>query len=208
MNVSTAVILAAGRGMRLGEDFRDRPKGFIPCQGTSLVERSLTILKSCGISRVCIVTGHCADSYDELAARSGGFVTTLFNERYAANGSLVSLGVALAAIDEPFIVLDSDIVYERRGLAALLACPMENAALVSGTTDSGDEYYSWVDEVAGLPLPAVRRLSKKLSDEPDAPLGEHVGPAHGLLRGLPHRTIAAEPDGSRAHPRPRVVRGR
>jgi choline kinase len=29
MTVSTAVILAAGRGMRLGDDFRDRPKGFI-----------------------------------------------------------------------------------------------------------------------------------------------------------------------------------
>ena len=175
MAVSTAVILAAGRGMRLGDDFRDRPKGFIPCQGTTLIERSINILRSCGIGRVLIVTGHCADSYDELAGASGGFVTTLFNERYATNGSLVSMTVALAAIDEPFIVLDSDIVYERRGLAALLGAPMENAALVSGTTDSGDEYYSWTDEVAGLPLPAVRRLSKRLSDEPDAPLGEHVG---------------------------------
>ena len=175
MAVSTAVILAAGRGMRLGDDFRDRPKGFIPCQGSTLIERSIRILKSCGIGRVLIVTGHCADSYDELARASGGFVTTLFNERYATNGSLVSMTVALAAVDEPFIVLDSDIVYERRGLAALVGAPMENAALVSGTTDSGDEYYSWTDEVPGLPLPAVRRLSKRLSDEPDAPLGEHVG---------------------------------
>ena len=29
--------------------------------------------------------------------------------------------------------------------------------------------------MAGLPLPAVRRLSKHLSEEPDAPIGEHVG---------------------------------
>lgn len=175
MTVSTAVILAAGRGMRLGDDFRDRPKGFIACQGTTLVGRSLALLKSCGIRRVVIVTGHCADFYDDLAARSGGFVTTLFNQRYADNGSLVSLAVALAAVEAPCLVLDSDIVYERRGLAALLSCPMENAALVSGTTDSGDEYYTWANAVQGLPLPAVRRLSKRLSDEPGAPLGEHVG---------------------------------
>lgn len=199
MAVSTAVILAAGRGMRLGEDFRDRPKGFIGCQGTTLIQRSLAILRSLGIDRVFIVTGHCADFYDDLAAGSAGFVTTLFNEHYAANGSLVSLGVALAAFDEDFIVLDSDIVYERRGLAALLASPMDNAALVSGTTDSGDEYYTWVDPVAGLPLPAVRRLSKRLSDEPDAPLGEHVGILK-IGRQLAGRVRAALPGRVAAQP--------
>ena len=176
MAVSTAVILAAGRGMRLGDDYRERPKGFIPCQGTTLIERSLSLLTSCGISRVFIVTGHCADFYDDLAARSAGLVTTLFNDRYATNGSLVSFMTVLDAVDEPFLVLDSDIVYERRALPALLNCSMENAALVSGTTDSGDEYYAWADQVAGQPRPTIRRLSKRLTDEPgNAPIGEHVG---------------------------------
>ena len=178
MKVSTAVILAAGRGMRLGDDFRDRPKGFIDCQGSTLVQRSLAILRASGIERVLIVTGHCADYYDDLAASSGGFVTTLFNQRYADNGSLVSLTVALDAVKEPFLILDSDIVYERRAIPALLDCPMENAGLVSGTTDSGDEYYAWADEVAGLPLPAVRRLSKHLSEEPDAPWPTGFAPPH------------------------------
>ena len=95
MNVSTAVILAAGRGMRLGDDFRDRPKGFINCQGSTLVQRSLAILRASGITRVVIITGHCADFYDELARQSAGFVTTLFNERYASNGSLVERVVKL-----------------------------------------------------------------------------------------------------------------
>lgn len=199
MTVSTAVILAAGRGVRLGEDFRDRPKGFIECQGTTLVRRSLALLKSCGIRQVVIVTGHCADFYDELARQSGGFVTTLFNDRYADNGSLVSLGVALAAVEPPFLVLDSDIVYQRRGLAALLSSPMENAALVSGTTDSGDEYYTWADRLPGMPLPVVRRLSKQLSDEPDAPLGEHVGiikmgkTLAGRIRDAAPQRVKAEP---------------
>lgn len=192
MAVSTAVILAAGRGMRLGDDFRDRPKGFIACQGTTLVQRSLAILRSCGIERVFIVTGHCADFYDELARQSGGYVTTLFNPRYADNGSLMSLAVALGTVEGPFLLLDSDIVYERRGLAALIASPMANAALVSGTTDSGDEYYSWADTVPGLPLPAVRRLSKTLAAESDAPLGEHVGILK-IGRDLADRIRAAAP---------------
>ena len=98
MTVSTAVILAAGRGMRLGDDFRDRPKGFIECQGTTLVGRSLALLKSCGIRNVIIVTGHCADFYDELARQSARFAATLFNERYGDSGSLVSLCTALPAV--------------------------------------------------------------------------------------------------------------
>ena len=199
MNVSTAVILAAGRGMRLGDDFRDRPKGFIACQGSTLVKRSLAILRASGITRVVIVTGHCADFYDDLARQSAGFVTTLFNERYASNGSLVSLAVALDAVKEPFLVLDSDIVYERRAIPALLDCPMENAGLVSGTTDSGDEYYAWAGDVAGLPLPAVRRLSKKLSDEPDPPIGEHVGILK-IGQTLADRIRTAAPAKVRAQP--------
>lgn len=199
MAVSTAVILAAGRGLRLGDDFRERPKGFIPCQGVTLVERSLMILRSCGISRAIIVTGHCADFYDALARTSGGFLTTRFNPRYADNGSLVSLAVALEAVEEPFVLLDSDIAYERRGLEALLATPMDNAALVSGTTDSGDEYYSWANRLPGLPLPAVRRLSKRLSDEPDPPLGEHVGILK-IGRDLAARIRAAAPARVKAEP--------
>ena len=199
MTVSSAVILAAGRGMRLGDDFRDRPKGFIECQGTTLAGRSLALLKSCGIRHVVIVTGHCADFYDELARQSGGFVTTLFNERYGDSGSLVSLGIALSAVQAPCLVLDSDIVYERRGLAALLSCPMENAALVSGTTGSGDEYYTWADALPGLPLPAVRRLSKRLSDEPDAPLGEHVGIIK-IGNALARKVRDAGPEKVRAQP--------
>lgn len=175
MAVATAIILAAGRGIRMGSDYRDRPKGLIACGGTTLVGRSLAFLRAAGIRRTIIVTGHCADLYEDLARRSGGTVTTLYNERYGDHGSLMSLTLALAAVDEPCIVLDSDIVYEGRGLTGLLACDGENAALVSGTTNSGDEYYAWADAVEDQHLMAVRRLSKILDDEPDPPIGEHVG---------------------------------
>ena len=161
--------------MRLGEGFRDTPKGLIPFRDTTLIERSLSLIKAAGVNRTVIVTGHCAEMYEALARSSSGFVTTLFNDRYADRGSLVSLSVALAAVQGPCLILDSDIVYDGRGLAALLASGLENAALVSGTTGSGDEYYAWADDVAGQPFPVLRRLSKRLADEPDPPVGEHVG---------------------------------
>lgn len=175
MVVSTAVILAAGRGIRLGNDFRDRPKGSIEVGSSTFVERSAAILRASGIRRVLIVTGHCADFYDQLAIQSDGLITTLFNEHYADFGSLVSLQCALRAVSDPFLILDSDIIYEARAISNLLSCKMENAALVSGATGSGDEYYAWADDIEGIPLPTIRCLSKRLSDQPDPPLGEHVG---------------------------------
>ena len=107
--------------MRLGEGFRDTPKGLIPFRDTTLIERSLSLIKAAGVNRTVIVTGHCAEMYEALARSSSGFVTTLFNDRYADRGSLVSLSVALAAVQGPCLILDSDIVYDGRGLAALLA---------------------------------------------------------------------------------------
>ena len=52
----------------------------------------------------------------------------------------------------------------------LLEQPVANAALVSGLTGSGDEYYAWADEAS-----LIRHLSKSLAARSEPPAGEHVG---------------------------------
>ena len=49
----------------------------------------------------------------------------------------------------PFLLLESDIVYEPRALATVLASPHESLILTSGPTGAGDEVYVWADEQAG-----------------------------------------------------------
>jgi hypothetical protein len=51
----------------------------------------------------------------------------------------------------------------------------------------------------GLPLPAVRRLSKRLSDEPDPPLGEHVGIIK-IVSALARKVCDAGPGWVKAQP--------
>jgi len=135
--VKTAVILAAGRGTRLKELGKEIPKGFLQLGEKPIIVESLEKLSAAGIERVVIVTGHCAEKYEELA-RSGNTeaeiqgqtelrgpsvtgtrssaratlprIVTVHNDRYADSGSLYSLylaGKVLESLD-PGKDLDSE----------------------------------------------------------------------------------------------------
>jgi len=52
---------------------------------------------------------------------------------------MYSLYCARQLIDEAFLLLESDLIYEPRALHALLAVPDEDTVLLSGPTAAGDE---------------------------------------------------------------------
>ena len=68
MQISTAVILAAGRGTRLAGAGLAVPKGLIDVGGEALVSRSLRLLAARGITDVILVTGHQSELYDAFAS--------------------------------------------------------------------------------------------------------------------------------------------
>jgi len=138
--IETAVILAAGRGIRIENVLKDVPKGFIRIDGTTLIERSLGLLADAGIRRTVIVTGHLAEFYESLPPRFPG-VETVKNPRYAESGSMYSFYCARPRIDGDVLLLESDLLYEPRALDILLAAEYEDAVLLSGRTHSGDEVY-------------------------------------------------------------------
>lgn len=63
--VRQAVILAAGRA----EDF-GKPVGMLEIQDFKLIDRTLSILKENGISRIVIVTGYKSELYEEYFKNS------------------------------------------------------------------------------------------------------------------------------------------
>ena len=163
-----AVILAAGQGMRLRSVVPDRPKGLIEIAGEALVARSMRLLDEYGVREVTIVAGYCAEQYATFRAGDDD-VRLLTNPSYATTGSMASFAVALnAGVAGDLLVLESDIIYERRALSAILAAPGDAATLVSGPTGAGDEV--WVDAVDGR----LRAMSKRRADLPST-VGEFVG---------------------------------
>src|SRR3954453_3802014 len=73
-SIMISVILAAGRGRRMGSgnglQLKDPlPKILLSFGGRSLLERHLAILESCGIGEVFVVVGYGADQIREEVAR-------------------------------------------------------------------------------------------------------------------------------------------
>jgi choline kinase len=139
--MNTAVILAAGMGTRLREAHADMPKGFLELGGRPIIETSIMRLEQAGINDIVIVTGYAAEYYHKLALRYDGLVRVVHNPEYADSGSMYSLFCTRDVIDEGFLLLESDLIYEARALDVLLASEASDAVLLSGPTNAGDEVY-------------------------------------------------------------------
>ena len=174
--IDTAVILAAGLGSRLPADLSSRPKGFLRLGEKPIVEESIARLRQAGVDNIVIVTGYCSGLYEALASLYPGCVRTVHNEKFADSGSMYSLYQARHELAGPFLLLESDLIYEPRALQALLEGP-PNCVLLSGPTDSGDEVYV---ETRDGRLVNMSKDPRELGSEPS---GELVGLCK-LTRGV------------------------
>jgi len=141
--VRRAVILAAGMGVRLGELGESTPKGFLRLGKSPILAESIDRLVAAGIERVVIATGYRRELFEDLARSRPGLITTAHNPRFADSGSLYSLHCARAELTEDFLLLESDLIYERRALSELLDRPEPDVLLVSQPTGAHDAV--WVE---------------------------------------------------------------
>ena len=167
--MNTAVILAAGMGSRLRGVVENHPKGFLQLGDRTIVEESIARLRAAGIDNVIIVTGYCAEYYDALAANYGERVTTVHNPSFQQSGSMYSLYCARDLLDAPFLLLESDLIYEKRALEVLLQHSSDDAILLAGRSDAGDEVY--VSTQDGC----LHAMSKDRAQLGDEIAGELVG---------------------------------
>jgi choline kinase len=125
-----AVVLAAGRGSRLG---RDRPKALLEFGGRTLLDRHYEHLRRLDVEAL-VVTGFRAELIDAP--------WTVVNRQYE-RGSVISLGVALDALkdaresDEDLLVMDADVLYDGSILADVAA--LDRGFALDARTEPGDE---------------------------------------------------------------------
>lgn len=117
------------------------PKGCMRLGEKSIIEESVLRLLGVGIQRIVIVTGHLAEQFEHLQTRYGQTVQLVHNPHFADSGSMYSLYCARHCVDEAFLLLESDLIYERRALTTLLEYPEDNVVLLSGFTKSSDEVF-------------------------------------------------------------------
>lgn len=137
--IKTAVILAAGRGTRLGNRTKEMPKGFLEVGGETLIERSIRLLKSEGIENIVVGVGHKGTAYEDIQDQYG--LTIFYNDEYSTTESMYTLVCAAPHITGDFLLLESDLLYDVSALQTIINTSQSNVILGSGFTDSGDEVY-------------------------------------------------------------------
>ncbi len=167
----SALILAAGLGVRMGPRGELTPKGLLKIEGVPLVRRSVELLRKHGLKHIRIVTGHLNEQYEAEFADDAD-VELIHNPDYDHTGSLKSLLTGLNGVDGNLVVLESDVIYEARALS-----PVQSGAtriVLSGETNATDEVYVWVRDGAA-DVPAFDFMSKKIGARPETHFGELVG---------------------------------
>ena len=151
--ISTAVILAAGMGIRLRNITGLLPKGLLEIGGKSLIYRSLECLKNEGMSRAVIVTGYQDSLYHQLLQQNEDIpeIEFIHSKQFEDTGSMHSLFVAKNYLQEDFLLLESDLLYESRALHSVINFEGPDVVLASGETGSGDEVYIYGEKSEKLP---------------------------------------------------------
>jgi choline kinase len=120
--VTTALLLAAGTGSRLHPLTLDAPKCLTEVGGIPILGRLVDNLRSQGIHRLVVVTGyldHCVREFLEINAADMQ-VDYVFNPVYQTTNNIYSLWLARQTIQEPFLLIESDLVFEESMLKDML----------------------------------------------------------------------------------------
>jgi 1L-myo-inositol 1-phosphate cytidylyltransferase len=127
LKTNVAVILAAGLGTRLNSVSGSLPKPLVRFEGIPLLEHVMSRAQQAGIERFVIVIGHQGNIVRRWFAESrlrGTPVTWVENPDYHKKNG-ISLLKARHAVDQPFLLLMSDHIFEPDTAASLLRQPLE-----------------------------------------------------------------------------------
>lgn len=110
------VILAAGRGRRLGELTEKKPKCFLKVDGMRLIDWQISALRSNGINDITVITGYKTELFEVESFK------TVFNVNWRNSEILESLLCAEHLLhNDECIISYSDIIYKPAAIEALVS---------------------------------------------------------------------------------------
>ena len=168
--IQTAVILAAGQGKRFQNLENIKHKSLIKFEDVSLLELSISKLLSTGIKKIVVVVGHEEATLREtLLPSSFNEIIFISNPDFNTAGNLISLIMGIGNLDGPCLLLDADILYEKKALDLIVSQSNKNGFLTAKPSNSGDEVF--VKTVSGK----VKHISKYVNPDDKSDCSEYVG---------------------------------
>ena len=138
-----AIMLAAGKGTRLGKYTKNNTKCMLDVYGKTLLERAIDALLEANINKFILVLGYKGNNVkkyiEEKKLDKKISIEYVYNDKYDITNNIYSLYLArnyLAKDDT--ILLESDLIYDTSIVKELVNSKYESAALVA-------KYEEWMD---------------------------------------------------------------
>lgn len=106
--IDNAIILAAGRGSRMKELTNDRPKCMMTVNNTTVIERTIEVLKYKNINNIIVVTGYKSRILRMHLKNIDRRIKIIKNRHWKKTNSIMSMKLVSRYLNNS-VVIDSDI---------------------------------------------------------------------------------------------------
>jgi L-glutamine-phosphate cytidylyltransferase len=177
--IRRAILIAAGRGKRLGTHTEEVPKCMVEIGGKPILGHVWDALSAQGVDELVVIRGYRGDVLEKFVRGLVKNVHFVDNTEWETNNVLLSMGKARAYFDRPTYVTYSDIVFTPAVAAAAAASTAEIGLVIDrrfrDIYEGRTEHPLDEGEVSDLlPDGTVARVGKKALPPPEA-VGEYIG---------------------------------
>ena len=174
-----AIILCAGQGRRLLPHTESTPKCLLPLGNKYFIEWQIDTLITAGIEQIVAVVGYAAQRVSEiLNRRYGKKIQTVYNPFFEIADNLASCWMARDHINDEFLLLNGDTLFEPAIITQLLKCSDSPIIITTDHKDSYDE-----DD-----MKIIADDSRLIAVGKKLPLEQVTGESIGMLRFNTHGT--------------------
>lgn len=104
-----AILMAAGKGSRLGDMTANIPKSFVEIKGKKLIDININMLRRHNINDIVIVTGCHADMFENYFSDSEG-IKLIYNPFYDFANVIGSFYMGMNELNDDFIYMHADTI--------------------------------------------------------------------------------------------------
>jgi len=187
MTIRRCILIAAGRGKRLGAHTEEIPKCMVEVAGAPILGWVWRALAGAGVEELVVIRGYRGDVLETFVRSLVPRAIFVDNLEWQTNNVLLSLACARAYLDQPTYLTYSDILFTPEVARAAAASPAEIGLVIDRDFRSiyvgRTEHPLDEGEVADLmPDGTVARVGKRALPAADA-VGEFIGLSRLGARG-------------------------
>ena len=179
MTITRAILIAAGRGKRLGVHTEEIPKCMVEVGAKPILGWVWDAFRFAGIEELVVIRGYRGDVLETFVRSLAPNVRFVDNTGWQTNNVLLSLACARAYLDRPCLISYSDIIFTPAVARAAARSPAEIALVIDrefrAIYEGRTEHPLDEGEVSDLmPDGSVARVGKRALPPSEA-VGEFIG---------------------------------